>query len=107
MPKFKGNIMKINDKTFVVRIEKLYRLERNDENNSMLGITASIQGQDDIEFYAQHEPSRLEMLKNNYPDMYSLMIDLLHKFPNHTLDMHRGNIMQRENGDIVVIDPLV
>jgi len=107
IPKFKGNIIKINDNTFVVRIEKLHRISRNDQYNSLVGIISSIGDKSDIEWFMNNDPSRIQTLRHDYPKIFELMVDLMNTYPSHVLDLHRGNIMQRENGDLVVIDPMV
>jgi hypothetical protein len=104
VPRFKGGLIKINDHTFAMRIEKLKPLEhRNYQTGSDIRILASILSVlsttiDEI------DEGNLEFIKETYPGVYKI----LSHYDNHfcfTFDIHGGNIMMRGNVP-VIIDPI-
>ena len=101
VPKMKGNIVKITDIIFAVRIEKLNpyhgaRINDNDLNQTMLNILENFQYKIYKAKDAMPEPTG-----NKWID------DIINVFEQHEnlLDIHSDNFMVRNDGQIVIIDP--
>lgn len=107
IPKLKGNIIKINDNTFVVRMEKLEKIY--DKQN--LKVIKFFRNISDLEEWTQAEklyPTMFDEIKQNYPNFYQVIYDMIHNYPHYVLDMHTGNAMTRvSDGTLVVTDPIV
>lgn len=102
IPKFKGNIMKINQNTFVIRMEKLVR-GSGPEFDKVISMLSNLSEIYDV--HAMPDYHRL-YLQQNYPGLYQAVYDLANR-SKYFLDLHRGNIMQRENGELVLMDPIM
>jgi hypothetical protein len=103
--KIKGGLLKINPQTFAVRLEKLQKGSGEDFNR-MIKILGHINELSDIDFIDDNHPDWIEYLKTNHPAEFKIVHTLATQFPNHTLDLHRGNILMR-GSTIVFSDPLV
>jgi len=103
VPKIKGKMIKINNETFVVRMEKLYRSSREETHT----LATKLRSINDIEFFnSPFMQEEIKLLKTDYPGIYKIITDLLHTNPDSQFDFHSENIMERKDGTIVIIDPL-
>ena len=103
LPKIKGNIISINPKTSLVRLEKLSPVSFNDpEYEDLFYILKSAYTITDLT-----ENEKIKTFMNlYYPEVLEILIDLLKLYPDTGLDVHRGNFMMR--GDqLVILDPLI
>jgi hypothetical protein len=110
VPKIKGKYIKINNKTYAVRMEKLEPLS---SFNSVLKqyIDPELQSKsrldisnyDDIDKLSLY--SNLKFLKENFPDLYDIIHYVTANFPLMSQDLHGGNIMLRDD-TIVITDPV-
>lgn len=99
VPKIKGKMIRINEHTFVARIEKLQN-PSGDDFEQVMSEYSSVWEYDDL------LTVKLHFTKDKFPQLYNLIMDLGKKFPDYILDLHRGNFMMR-SGTIVLIDPLL
>ena len=98
IPKIKGKILKINNDTFAVRMEKLQRF--NDTGNEKLELFYNKLL--DLGYFGFTDEVR-DWFDRNFPG-FSDIIDALKK-SKFKIDIHTGNIMMR--GEVpVIIDPL-
>ena len=89
VPKMKGGLVKITDIIFAVRIEKLNNFQGDLENTSFYqSLFKCLQNSNEMH-ENQHVKTVVEELCRN----------------KHLLDLHRDNVMQRNNGQLVIIDP--
>ena len=102
IPKLKGNLMRINPTTYVIRIEKLDRCPLQQGTDSMK-ILSRLGDLEDIQMLT---PDEIEILNSETPGMLEIITDLAKEFPTHILDLHRQNILGR-NGTLVLTDPLI
>lgn len=106
LPKIKGGLIRINQDTFAVRIEKLREITRqeyqqvDDIINTFLEIIAD-------ERQSELEPKEEQLFKK-YHNLYEIIYALWHSdaFKQTTFDFHFGNIMMRGQTP-VIIDPVV
>ena len=102
VPKIKGNVIKINDDTYAVRLEKLTPIANDLYNHLYACIRAMVQveGVADI-----HKDTALFLgkFKKEYPGIYSVVRDMM-KLP-WRLDLGKANIMMRGNVPAIV-DPI-
>jgi hypothetical protein len=98
VPKFKGGLIKINDHTFAIRIEKLIDIEHRD-GGSQIMIDARKLGNLNLRGESP------EWLKDKYPGIYDI-IQHFRSTPGVTLDLHMGNVMMRGNDTLVIVDPV-
>jgi hypothetical protein len=104
VPKFKGQATKIFDEIYYVRVEKL------EEIASLTPKLVSIMSEfEDISRLLRKYGERALTEKNLRVEKDMLeFCRYLSKVPeNFGVDLHDGNFMQRPNGQIVVIDPLI
>jgi len=103
VPKFRGKMMKINEDTFVVRMERLFPIKDN------LAFELAISELSPVKFRHEFEQklknSEFPVLSNKLPQMLTLISDLFKMFPGSRLDFHDKNVLQRKDGTIVLIDP--
>ena len=107
LPKVKGGLIKINNDTFAVRIEKLREMT-NQEWNTYYNIIGTFQDIIADERTSEElEPDELALYKKYY-DLYELIYIFWNSpsFSSYTLDFHQGNFMMRGN-TLVISDPLV
>lgn len=110
VPKIKGKYIKINNKTYAVRMEKLEPLTSVDttikkyvDPNLQAKSKLNISHYDNIDKLSLY--SNLEFLKENFPDLYDVINYVKTNFPLISQDLHGGNIMLR-NDTIVITDPV-
>ena len=101
VPKIKGRPIRINNNTYAVRMEPLYKLRSElawELNNAP---TDGLKSSEYKEFVV--------MIEQHWPDVATVLADL----PNITgkfklyLDLHDENVMQRADGTPVITDPLI
>lgn len=97
LPIIKGPIIKITDNTYTVRMEKLFPLQNNQE---LLNVIKPIFNHHDL------TNDNINYLKQNYPGILQIINDMKTVFPKSLLDLHKNNILQRENNTPVIIDPI-
>ena len=104
VPQVKGDVIKINDETFAVRIEKLQPIDNTLHSQLYAAIRAMTQAEGLPEKSIPKDIGAVvNQFKKEYPGMHSVVTDML-KLP-WKLDMGRGNIMMR--GDVpVIVDPI-
>ena len=101
LPKTKGNVIKINDDTFAVRIEKLQPIGRELFLDVQYYINLMLREENiDPESYGATE---LAKAKAAYPGIYEIVV-ALNSMPFQT-DLHQENIMARGNVPVIV-DPV-
>lgn len=105
MPRIKGNLIKFDNQTYCVRLEKLERIPRN-ETSDLTTITTRISDYRDLKELFQYGPREYGVLSSKFPEVLQTITSLLLTYPNHALDLHGGNIMRRSNGSWVLIDPI-
>ena len=106
LPKMKGNIIKINDNTFAVRMEKLSEVSKNNfyEYQAALYTMAEVIQYDiNVKDMDQEERDTIKQ----YPGFLKFITDWVRNsmINKYELDIHEGNIMMRGNVP-VLIDPL-
>lgn len=110
VPKIKGKYIKINNKTYAVRMEKLEPLHGNYDvikkyidpelqSKTKLNI-ANYSNVDKLSLY-----TNLSFLKQNYPELYEVIDYVKSNFSLISQDLHGGNIMLRDEV-IVITDPV-
>lgn len=103
LPKIKGNIIRINEHTNVIRIEKLEKAGGN-EFDKLMRIISGINTKYDLNRIPDGDKM---VLMNDYPWMYRMMGELLDLNTQFELDLNRPNVMVRNDGTFVVVDPLI
>lgn len=104
VPKIKGNLIKINNQTFLIRMEKLDKLSLPRDTNlsrlvSILSKSTNVRNPD-------HMPEEDQMfLEDHYPDMMDVLRSIS-TIRNATIDIHDENIMMRGNVPVLV-DPVM
>lgn len=112
VPKIKGKYIKINNKTYAVRMEKLKQLpslgadkiiekyiDPELQSKTKLNIS-NYSNVDKLSLY-----TNLSFLKQNYPELYEVIEYVKSNFPLISQDLHSGNIMLRDDV-IVITDPV-
>lgn len=100
VPKIKGNILRINDETFAVRMEPLkpWTVAGDPKLKHLSKLTSNIYDSlDDL------SKSNRIWLKNNYPGVLKILVDM--DAAGDAFDLHEGNIMLRGNVPVLV-DPV-
>lgn len=95
VPKIRGKLIKINDNTFAVRMEKLKPLLGSNYDSKLVSLLDS-----NPRTWADNQ---IEYIKDNYPGIIQIVDEL--KKHNWKFDMHHNNIMMRGNIP-VIIDPV-
>jgi hypothetical protein len=99
VPKIKGNLLKINDETYAVRMEKL------DNFDSGLGDLQTMYFI--INVKRKHWTNEdINWLKKYYPGILQIIDDLNKIKKSFEFDLHSGNIMLRGKTPVIV-DPMV
>lgn len=102
--KIKGGLFKINENTFVVRLEKL-RKGYGYDFNRLIKILNRLYELEDFEYLKNNFPEDFDYFKQYHSSLFDLVHTLAVKIPDARLDLHRGNVMMR--GDTIVLsDPL-
>lgn len=101
VPKIKGKFIRINDNTYAVRMEKLYPVNRDELHNLLETLRQFFKTDDPVGYQDQ-----IDKLNEEYPDIAAVM-ERLTKLGKFYIDLHEENIMQREDGSLVITDPLV
>ena len=99
VPKIKGKMMRINDITFAVRMEKLehYQMRSNDRIDEYARLVRSIEKVEDL------TEIEIKWIQHNFPNVFQVMADLdKSKFD---FDLHQQNFMMRGQ-TVVLTDPL-
>ena len=105
VPKIKGNIIKINDNTFVVRLEKLQPMDVTFFIDNMAEpiSTMSVLKRRTIEELDDDYQELLAKFKKQYPGIFQIIHDMVKS--NYRLDMGVRNMMMRGNVPVVT-DPV-
>jgi len=103
IPKFKGKMLKINEDTFVVRMERLNKIKKTKLFNSLIHELISFSQKDEFEY--DLNKNNLPVLAEKFPSILELIKDLFTHFPDSISDLHSNNFLQRDDGTIVLIDP--
>jgi hypothetical protein len=109
VPKIKGGVIKINDETYAIRMEKLSPIDKdvyNDVDRAVGAFEWYVRGikKGWDEETMERVRAELEEYREAYPGIYEIMAMIFKS--GYRLDLHFNNIMQR--GDIPVItDPIV
>jgi hypothetical protein len=103
VPKFKGKLIKVNNDTYAIRMEKLTEFKYSSYQighpmrrlHDLITAYAGVYnvGKDDLKW-----------LKNTYPGICAI-VSQYKKNPDFKFDMHAGNIMMRGNIPVIV-DPI-
>lgn len=101
VPKIKGKYIRINDKTYAVRIEKLYPVDEHEYHDLIKILGNLLRNVHDDEY-----KEKVAKLETKWPDIKEV-IDLLPSLGIRYVDLHNENIMKRDDGSIVISDPLV
>ena len=98
LPKIKGGIIKINDATYAVRIEKLKPIPLGSEPATQLVRILHV-----IDSYGDLSDSQVEWIEKTVPGVHEFFMT----FPldGYEYDIHYENIMMRGN-TVVIADPL-
>lgn len=109
VPKIKGGLIKINDETFAIRMEKLDKIDSklyNDVDSLLAAFEQYARGVKkgwDAETMGRLRDD-LSYFKEKYPGIYEIMV-MLYK-SGYQLDLHHNNMMQRGNVPVIT-DPIV
>ena len=101
IPKIKGKFVRVIDNVYAVRLENLKELDSHDKN-----MFDTLFDEIDEGIYNYYDYIKSE----NGPNPHLIpIIDFLREYVDDTaeLDLHQRNIMKRDNGQFVIIDPLV
>lgn len=98
LPKFRGRGVRLRDGARMIRIEKLLPLSINDCRGIQLLTNLVKKGGSGPHEMWDFTPKQ-QMLYNTVEALYKSL-----RAPC-TMDIHSGNVMQRPNGQIVIIDP--
>lgn len=101
LPKVKGKLIKINDNTYAIRLEKLsaFNLVLHPELEKLFDILRKSDKSSDI-------PKKdVEWLESNYPGIVNVL-NYLSKDKTDVFDIHAGNIMLRGKTPVLV-DPII
>jgi hypothetical protein len=105
LPKIKGNLIKINDTTYVIRVEKLSPMSNtffNNEFNNVAPIFRLFARRELHDLDQDYQQTMLKF-KEKYPGIFTVLYDMAKS--NYLLDLSSRNMMMR--GDIPVItDPI-
>jgi hypothetical protein len=101
LPRVKGRVIKINDETYAVRLEKLSPIDKV----LYLDLYAAVRAMVTSEGMIPHRETAefIDSFRKEYPGIYEIIGDML-KLP-YRLDFTQDNIMIRGNTP-VVIDPI-
>ena len=99
LPKLKGKILKINDNTYAVRMEKLQSTRSAEITPTLIELFQIIENI----HYRTRKNKDTNWLKNNYPGIYKIINDL--QDGDWPFDLHDKNMMMRGNVP-VIIDPI-
>ena len=101
VPKTKGDLIKINNNTYAVRMEKLTKINPGDEqsgdDNTLIKILDPIDTLSDI------PNNKLQWIRTNYPGIYSIL-EYIGK-TKYKFDFTTANMMYR-GGTLVIVDPI-
>lgn len=110
VPKIKGKYIKINSKTYAVRMEKLKPFPSDDSVLEKY-IDPDLQSKNKIkiDYYRNIDKlvlfTNLPYLKEYFPELYEVIGYIKNNFSLLSQDLHSGNIMLR-NDTIVITDPV-
>ncbi len=110
VPKIKGKYIKINDKTYAVRMEKLEPLPSFDTVLEKY-IDPDLQSKTKIKINYYRNIDKLPLftnlpyLKQNFPELYEVINYITSNFTLLSQDLHGGNVMLRDE-TIVLTDPV-
>ena len=105
VPKIKGNVIKINDSTFVVRLEKLQPISNTFFIHNLaepISIIRLLKNRN-IEDLDKEYQQILAKFKKQYPGIFQIIYDMVKS--NYRLDMGSRNMLMRNNTPIVT-DPI-
>ena len=117
LPKFRGNLMRFRlSPVFVVRIEKLYPISHNEYVDSFDYICFI---REELDYFYYPLEKKIEQKSNRFTELEikkkiekfsktllgKTLLEL--KDINSRFDLHPGNIMKRDNGTWVLIDPFM
>ena len=86
-------------KYYIYAIEKLYPLDEYNGNRVYFLIHRF------VEYYSILGKKLRNPNFNDYPELKKALEIITKNNRNHGFDMHRGNVMQRKDGTVVIIDP--
>ena len=109
IPKIKGKYIRVipEKEVYAVRMEKLEpcNLDKYAEFNKV--VSRKVYEYDDHTYYIVHgslkEPTM--PIDDHLQEVLNFLLNIRQK-NKHTVDLHHNNIMQRLNGQLVVVDPL-
>ena len=120
VPRIKGNLIKISDDTFCVRMEKLTPYPETPEykklydhiryalyqllDDAYSGVIDPLGWQPNEKEIIRRQEA-LHFLKHTYPQLYKVLVDLANHGTDWDLDLHDNNLMLRGN-TIVITDPI-
>ena len=105
LPKIKGNFIKINDTTYVIRVEKLTPMTNtffNNEFNNIVPIIRLLARRDIKDLDHDYQQIILDF-KQKYPGIFSVFYDMAKS--DFLLDLGPRNMMMRGNTPVVT-DPI-
>lgn len=102
VPKIKGNVIKINEDTFAVRLEKLTPIPNELYYHLYAAVRAMVQTEGVRDIH-KDTVKFLATFKKEYPGVFSVVTDMM-KLP-WRLDLGKANIMMRGNVPVIV-DPI-
>ena len=107
-PVFIGSPKKVSKRWAAIRMEKLNRFNDYDVAKSMSYLNNYIRLYHEGRMSSQQVKDAMDSVKDDIPKSLMLAIFSLGKNQNErTADLRMDNIMQRDNGDIVITDPWV
>jgi len=109
VPQIRGKYIKINERLYAVRMEKLIPVTRDYEFIRKY-IDPKIPVVDPQSIFLATmilSPKNSEFLENNYPKMVEVKSFIHSVVKVGADDLHNGNVMKRSDGTLVVTDPLV
>ena len=101
VPKMKGGVAILSKDNFygnlyLVRIEKLSPLLRRDSDKKVIDAIGNV---DDL------TPETAKLISKTYPTMLPVLQAIVGS--GYAVDLHRGNMMVRKDGTLVITDPLI
>lgn len=105
LPKVKGNLIKINDTTFVIRVEKLTPMTNTIFNNEFnnIGPIMRLFSRRELADMDQDYQAEIIKFKQKYPGIFKILYDMVKS--NYLLDLSARNMMMRDNTPVVT-DPI-
>lgn len=122
LPKFKGDVIKINSYLYGIRVEKLQPNTQNLDLSKLANlINTDYSLKDNIKriednikndkFFSNEYQRKIFMksyiyIINHCPEILEVIYDIIKTLSQFDRDFHSGNIMFRKDGTCVIIDPV-